>query len=193
VKAAVYAEYGPPDVVRIEEVEAPVPQDHEVLVEVHAASLNPYDWHFVRGLPRLMRLMSGLRRPKDPRLGVDVAGRVRAVGAGVTRFKPGDAVFGMCRGSVAELVCAPESALVEMPALGRSIAQLLRNLLGRQKLTGLLARRKTEDLEALRGLLASGEVRPVIDRRFALAEVRDALRYVEEGRARGKVVISVRG
>jgi NADPH:quinone reductase-like Zn-dependent oxidoreductase len=77
--------------------------------------------------------------------------------------------------------------------LGRSIAQLVRNLIGRQKLTGLMAKGKTEDLETLRGLFASGEVTPVIDRRFALAEVRDALRYVEEGHARGKVVIGVRG
>jgi len=329
MKAAVHAEYGPPDVVQIADVEKPVPKDDEVLIKVHAASINPYDWHFMRGVPQLMRLIAGLRKPRDTRLGADVAGQVDAVGTGVTRFKPGDAVFGIGKGTLAEYVCAPQSALATKPGnttfeqaaaagiaaltalqalrdegriqagqkvlingaaggvgtfavqiakafgaevtgvcstrnvelatsigadhvidytredftkggrrydlivdcvgnhslpaltralaprgtyvgaggggirpedfsgaswmasfLGRSITQLVLQLFGRHKLTGILARRSTEDLEVLRDLMAAGKVSPVIDRRYSLTEAREAIRYLEQGHARGKVVIS---
>jgi len=76
MKAAIYTRYGPPDVVRITDVEQPVPKDKEVLIKVRAASVNPLDWHFLRGTPRLGRIVFGLGRPKNPRLGVDVAGQV---------------------------------------------------------------------------------------------------------------------
>ncbi len=115
MKAALYTRYGPPEVVQITEVEKPVPKDDEVLLQVRAASVNPLDWHFMRGLPYLVRMMAGLRKPKDTRLGVDVAGQVEAVGRNVTQFKPGDQVFGSCRGAFAEYVCASESALVAKP------------------------------------------------------------------------------
>ena len=115
MKAAVYNSYGPPDVVQIKDVEKPVPKDNEVLIKVHAASVNPLDWHFMRGTPYIVRIMAGLRKPKNTRPGVDVAGQVEAVGKNVTQFKSGDAVFGTCRGSFAEYACTTESALVIKP------------------------------------------------------------------------------
>ncbi|MGH9553758.1 MAG: alcohol dehydrogenase catalytic domain-containing protein, partial [Terriglobales bacterium] len=99
MKAIVYTEYGSPDMLRLEEVERPVPKDGEVLVKVRAASLNAMDWHLLRGSPYFTRLAFGLRRPKVPRFGVDVAGEVEAVGRGVSSLKPGDAVYGTCRGA----------------------------------------------------------------------------------------------
>jgi NADPH:quinone reductase-like Zn-dependent oxidoreductase len=323
MKAAIYTRYGPPDVLRVMDVEKPVPKDHEVLIEVRAASVNPYDWHFLRGTPRLARIVFGLTKPKSPRLGVDVAGQVAAVGAGVTRLKPGDDVFGLCTGAFAEYACAPESDVVTKPerisfeqaaavpiaaltalqglrdhgrvqpgqkvvvngaaggvgtfavqiakALGaevtgvcstgnvdlvRSIGadraidytredfagsgqqfdllfdcvgnrplsdcrraltstgiyvgiggggpdttsfRLLADSLNRmllswfvgQKLIGFTAKRRQEDLVALRELMASGQVTPVIDRRFPLRAVSDAIRYLETGHARGKVIVTV--
>ena len=115
MKAAVYNDYGPPDVIRIADVEKPVPKDDEVLIEVHAASVNPLDWHFLRGTPYLVRMMTGLRKPKAPGLGVDVSGQVEAIGRNVTAFKPGDEVFGSCRGAFAEYTCTRESMLVRKP------------------------------------------------------------------------------
>lgn len=109
MKAAIHTRYGTPDVVEIAELEKPVPKDDEVLIKVHAASVNPYDCHFVRGLPYPLRAVAGLRKPKDTRLGVDVAGHIEAVGRNVTQFKPGDEVFGAGRGAFAEYVCAAES------------------------------------------------------------------------------------
>ena len=115
MKAAVFSRYGPPEVVQIRSVEKPVPRDHEVLIQVRAASLNPLDWHILRGKPYILRLMGGLRAPKDSRCGRDVAGSVIAVGRNVTQFKVGDGVFGECRGAVAEFACAAESALALKP------------------------------------------------------------------------------
>jgi NADPH:quinone reductase-like Zn-dependent oxidoreductase len=116
MKTIVYRRYGPPEVLELEDIPPPVPREHQVLVRVCAASLNPLDWHFMRGTPYLVRLMTGLRRPRVPRLGVDVAGVVEGVGASVHRFRPGDSVFGFANGSLAESVCAREDALVEKPA-----------------------------------------------------------------------------
>lgn len=117
MKAVVYHEYGSPDVLRLEDVEKPTPADNEVLVRVRAASLNPLDWHFMRGTPYFGRVSMGLLRPKVARLGVDVAGQVEAVGRNVTLFKPGDEVFGGRTGAFAEYVCVREDrALVLKPA-----------------------------------------------------------------------------
>ena len=116
MKAALYSRYGPPDVVEIGDVEKPVPGDGEVLVEIRAASVNTLDWRLTRGTPRFVRLMVGLRRPKSHRLGSDMAGRVESVGGNVTRFKPGDEVFGVSRGIFAEYACAAESKLAIKPA-----------------------------------------------------------------------------
>ncbi len=115
MKAIVYHNYGPPDVLKYEEIVAPTAGDDEVLIRVRAASVNPLDWHFMRGTPYFLRIMTGLLKPKDRRLGVDVAGQVEAVGRNVTQFKPGDEVFGSCRGAFAEYACTAESALVTKP------------------------------------------------------------------------------
>ena len=111
MKAIVYYNYGSPEVLRFQEIERPSVGDNEVLLKVRAASVNPYDWHFLRGMPYLLRALAGLRKPKDKRLGVDVAGHVEAVGRRVSEFKPGDAVFGACRGAFAEYACASEAKL----------------------------------------------------------------------------------
>ena len=120
MKAMVYHNYGSPDVLKFEEVRTPTPADDEVLIKVRAASANAGDWHLLRGEPFLVRLMAGLRKPKDTVLGADVAGRVEAVGAKVAQFRPGDAVFGDLSesgfGAFAEYVSAPEDALVPKPA-----------------------------------------------------------------------------
>jgi NADPH:quinone reductase-like Zn-dependent oxidoreductase len=117
LKAIVYEQYGSPDVLQLVEIEKPAPRDNDVLIEVKAASVNPLDWHFMRGAPFLVRISMGFRKPKNPRLGVDVAGRVEAVGKKIQEFQPGDEVFGHSyRGSFAEFVRAPEDKLVLKPA-----------------------------------------------------------------------------
>ena len=115
MKAVVYTQYGPPDVLQLQEVASPTPNDNQVLIKVHAAAANPLDWHFMRGTPFFVRLMAGLRKPKTTRLGVDVAGQVEAVGRNVKQFKPGDEVFGTGRGAFAEYVCASEKKLALKP------------------------------------------------------------------------------
>jgi NADPH:quinone reductase-like Zn-dependent oxidoreductase len=116
MKAAVYTQYGPPDsVVQITDVAKPVPNDDELLIKVRAASVNPLDSHLMKGGPYIVRLLLGLGKPKIKRPGVDVSGQVEAVGRNVTQFKSGDAVFGLCKGTFAQYVCAPESAFVIKP------------------------------------------------------------------------------
>jgi NADPH:quinone reductase-like Zn-dependent oxidoreductase len=322
MKAIVYAEYGPPDVLQFMEVAKPSPKDNEVLIQIHAASVNPLDWHYMRGLPYLVRIQAGLRKPKATRLGVDVAGHVEAVGRNVTQFKPGDEVFGACKGAFAEYVCASERSLALKPAnvtfeqaaavaiagftalqglrdkghlqpgqkvlingaaggvgtfavqiarsfgadvtgvcstrnvdLVRSIGadrvidytqedftrsgqryDLMLDMIGNhslsdcrralrpegilvlvggpdngrwlgplagllkaivlsrlvsQKLLPFLAHLSKEDLITMQGLLEAGKVTPVIDRSYPLSEVPEAIRYLEEGHAQGKVVITL--
>ncbi len=117
MKAIVYRCYGSPDVLEYEDVEKPTPADNEVLVKVHAASVNPLDWHYMRGSPYIMRLGTGLGTPKNSRLGVDFAGTVEAVGKDVKRFKAGDEVFGGRNGAFAEYVTVPDDrALVLKPS-----------------------------------------------------------------------------
>ncbi len=321
MKAIVYHTYGSPDVLELQDIDKPVINDDDVLVRVHAASINPYDFHFMRGTPYIVRIMSGLLKPKSTRLGADVAGLVEAVGRNVTEFKPGDEVFGMCRGSFAEYLCTSESALVikpdnvtfeqaaSVPMAAVTALQGLRNsgqiqtgqkvlingaaggvgtfavqlaksfgaevtgvcstrnvgmvrsigadriidytqknftesgehydlildcfanhslsayrrilnpkgiyvgvggpvgsMVGlladlikplvlspfvSQKFITFIARRSKEDLTILRELIESGKVTPVIDRRYGLREVPEAIRYLEEGHARGKVIITL--
>jgi NADPH:quinone reductase-like Zn-dependent oxidoreductase len=323
MKAAVYTRYGPPDVVQVTDVGEPSPNDNEVLIKVCAASVNPYDWHFMRGTPYVVRIVAGMRKPKVTKLGADVAGQVEAIGRNVTQFKPGDQVFGICKGAFAEYACASESALVMKPdnvtfelaacvpiagltalqglrdkgrvqhgqrvlingasggvgtfavqiaksfgaevtgvcstrnmvmvrSIGadqvidytredftksgqrydvffdcigqhslsacrrvlnpkgiyvgaggpsdrwmigpivRLIKSLVLSAFGSQKLSGLLAKANKEDLTILRELIQAGTVTPVIDRRYTLIEVPEAIRYLEEGHARGKVVITLK-
>ena len=117
MKAVVHHCYGSPDVLEYGDIEKPTPTDDEVLVKVVAASVNPLDWHFVRGTPYFLRLMTGTGAPDEPRLGVDFAGTVEAVGDSVTRFKPGDEVFGGADGAFAEyLTIREEGQLVMKPA-----------------------------------------------------------------------------
>jgi NADPH:quinone reductase-like Zn-dependent oxidoreductase len=323
VKAIVQATYGSPDVLELREIDTPVVGDDEVLVRVQAAGVDQGVWHLMAGLPYLVRIAGvGLRAPKNPVPGFDVAGRVEAVGANVTRFQPGDEVFGTCRGSFAEYACARADRLAPKPAnlsfeqaaavpisgyaalqavrdqgkvrpgqrvliigagggvgtfavqvaksfgaevtgvcstaktdlvrsLGadhvidytrenfadggarydvildiagnRSLSHL-RHVLARegtlvivggegggkwvggidrqlrafalspfvrQKLGTWISKEREEDLETLRELLEAGSVTPVVDRTFPLSEAPEAIRYLRDGRARGKVVISV--
>ena len=114
MKAVVYRCYGPPEVLKLENVRKPTPADDEVLVRVHAASVNPLDWHYMRGTPYLMRMESGLGAPEDPTMGVDFAGTVEAVGKDVKKFRPGDEVFGGRGGAFAEYVTVPESRTIAL-------------------------------------------------------------------------------
>ena len=116
MKAIVCRHYNRPDLLRLEDVEKPTPGEGEVLIQVRAASLNAYDAGAMRGRPPIIRLVYGIRRPNTPCPGRDVAGRIESVGRGVTRLKPGDDVFGLCYGSLAEYARAPESAVVAKPA-----------------------------------------------------------------------------
>lgn len=320
MKAIVYRVYGPPDVLELAEIEQPAAGADEVLIEVRAAAVNPLDWHYLRGIPYFIRLLAGLRRPKITRLGVDVAGRVEAVGVNVTRFKPGDEVFGGCRGAFAEYACAAERALAMKPGnltfeqaaaapvaaytalqglrnhgrlqpgqqvlingaaggvgtfavqiaksfgalvtgvcsagnagmvrslgadevidysqedftksgkrydlildavgnhpllacrralqpkgiyvmvggsggligtLARALAAVVLSRLVSQDLLMMLTKPSQEDLTIIRDLMAAGRVTPVIDRRYGLSEVPEAIRYLEAGHARGKVVIGL--
>ncbi|MDK1018028.1 MAG: NAD(P)-dependent alcohol dehydrogenase [Actinomycetota bacterium] len=321
MQAIVYHEYGSPDVLELEEVDTPAMKDHEVLVRVRAASVNPLDWHFLTGTPYIARLQTGLLRPRHGILGVDVAGQVEAVGSNVTQFQPGDEVFGGSNGSFAEYVCVSESAIVQKPpnltfeeaaavpiaaftalqglrdkggirrghkvlingasggvgtfavqiaksfgaevtgvcstknvemvrSIGadrvidysqedftqdgqrydilldmvgnRSLSEcrralnakgilivvggpkarwlgplvrvfkaLLVSLVVSQKLVPMLAHQNKDDLIFLQRLLEAGEVTPVIDRRYTLSEVPQALRHQGEGHTRGKTVITV--
>jgi len=323
MKAIICDKYGTPDVLRLEEVEKPTPKEGEVLVKIHAASLNAYDWHILTADIFLVRLMGGgFLRPKNRIPGADVAGTVEAVGSNVTQFKPGDAVYGdlagHTSGSFAEYVAVPERALAPKPAnlsfeeaaavpmaavtalqglrdvgkiqpgkkvlingasggvgtfavqiaktfgaevtavcsarnveqalglgadhvidytkedftqngqqydlilaangfhplsaykralapkgiyvmAGGTMAQMFQAMLmgswmsrgGEKKMGNISAKVNQADLNVMTGLLESGKVAPVIDKRYPLAETPDALRYLGEGHARGKVVITV--
>jgi NADPH:quinone reductase-like Zn-dependent oxidoreductase len=149
MRAFVLRSYGSTDVLKLRDIEMPVPGDDEVLVQVHATCVQPYDWHFMRGEPYIARLMPGPlgpRRPKIGILGADVAGRVAAVGKYVTEFRPGDEVYGMPgRGGFAEYACVPEGELAPRP----------KNLSFEQAAAVPLAA-----ITALLGLRDQGRVRP---------------------------------
>ncbi|MGX1880621.1 NAD(P)-dependent alcohol dehydrogenase [Streptomyces sp. NPDC055287] len=117
MKAITHATYGPSSVLRLEEIDQPVPGSGEVLIRVHAAAVDPGVWHLMTGMPYLIRAMGfGLRSPKDHVRGQDLAGRVEAVGPDVTRFAPGDEVYGTCDGSFAEYACAKEENIARKPS-----------------------------------------------------------------------------
>src|SRR6267154_1857517 len=144
MKAIVYHNYGPPDVVKLDDIETPTAADDEVLIKVRAASVNPVD-RLYRGRPYLVRIKIGLSKPKDTRLGRDVSGVVEAVGTNVRQFKPGDEVFGTCSGALAEYACASESAFVMKPE----------NVTFEQAASVPIA-----GLTALQGLRDKGQLRP---------------------------------
>ena len=321
MKAIVSTRYGSPDILELKEVEKPVPKDNQALVKIHAVSVNPLDWHILRGKPLLVRFMGfGFLKPKHQILGADIAGRVEAVGKEVTQFRVGDEVFGSSLGGFAEYACFREDKLVLKPAAmtfeqaaavpvagitalqglrdqgriqpghhvlingasggvgtfavqiakalgahvtgvcsgrnlemvrsigadqvidymkedfwrsgkkydlildnnaGRSLLKpvralnptgiyvfvggsafiltmlqelILKPLFSRKKgrkIVSVMARVTQTDLALLKELLEAGKIAPVIDRRYPLSEVPQAIRYLEEGHARGKVVITV--
>jgi len=116
MNAIVYEKYGSPDVLKLKEIDKPMPKDNEVLIKVSAASLNAFDWHVMRADPFFIRLMGfGFLKPKKKILGADVAGWVESVGKNVIQFKPGDEVFGCGRGSFAEYICISENILALKP------------------------------------------------------------------------------
>jgi len=149
MKAITYTEYGAPDVLKLKEIEKPAPKNNEVLVKVLAASANAYDWHFLKADIFLIRLAAGLFKPKNNRLGADLAGRVEAVGSAVRQFKPGDEVFGDIaawgNGAFAEYVAVPEKAFALKPA----------NLTFEQAAAVPMAA-----LTALQGLRDAGQIQP---------------------------------
>ena len=144
MKAIVQDRFGPPEVLELREIDQPEPGDDEVLVRVHAASVNPADWYAMTGTPYLARPQMGLRRPRT-RLGLDLAGVVEAVGGNVARLKPGDEVFGAGAGTLAEYVAVVEDGLVLKPA----------NVSFEQAAAVPVA-----GLTALQGLRDKGQVRP---------------------------------
>src|SRR3989442_8564747 len=146
MKGIVYCDYGSPDVLKVEDIEKPTPGDDQVLVRVRAASVNPLDWHYVRGTPYFMRMGAGLRRPKVTRLGVDFAGTVEAVGKNVKRFKPGDDVFGGRTGAFAEYVTVREERAVALKPANVTFEQA--------------ASVSVAALTALQGLRDKGQIRP---------------------------------
>jgi len=115
MKAMVYYRYGSPDVLELKEIEKPIANDDEVLVKVHAAAVTPLDWHFLTGTPYMARIMAGLFKPKNNILGIDMAGRIEAVGKNIKQFQPGDEVFGKSNGGYAEYACAPVAELFLKP------------------------------------------------------------------------------
>jgi NADPH:quinone reductase-like Zn-dependent oxidoreductase len=147
MKAVVYTDYGSPDVLQIREIKKPAPNNDQVLVKVRAVSINPLDWHFIEGRPYIMRgMMGGMRKPKNPRLGVDYSGTVEAVGKNVTQFKPGDEVFGNKIGAFAEYLC---------PRADRAVAMKPANITFEQA-AGI----PVAGLTALQGLRDHGKVQP---------------------------------
>src|ERR1700719_1241398 len=146
MKAIVYCDYGLANL-KLAEIAKPTPTDDQILVKVHAASVNPLDWHFIEGTPKIMRALGvGLRKPKDPRLGVDFAGTVEAVGKNVTQFKAGDEVFGGRDGAFAEYVCPrADRAVAIKPAIITFEQAASVNIAG---------------ITALQGLRDNGKVQP---------------------------------
>ena len=145
MKAIVYHEYGSADVLKCEEIEKPVPKDDEVLVKVRAASVNPIDWRLMKGEPRAFRIVPRLLKMPIGRPGVDATGEVEAVGKNVTQFKPGDEVFGACRGAFAEYACTAASKLAMKPG----------NVTFEQAASVFVA-----GLTALQGLRDHGKIQP---------------------------------
>ncbi|MEV0378508.1 NAD(P)-dependent alcohol dehydrogenase [Nonomuraea sp. NPDC050643] len=154
MKAIRYHAYGPPEVIRLEETGKPDVGDDDVLIRVRAACVNPGDLHFLRGTPYIFRLMAGLTRPKSPRLGNDLAGEVEAVGKNVTRFQPGDGVYGCAPGAFAEYVVVREDGPVARKPGGLTYEQAA--AVPTSGLTALQALRDKGGLKAGQRILVNG-------------------------------------
>jgi len=154
MQAAVRRCYGSPDVIEITNIEKPVPDDDEVLVRIHAASVNPLDWHELRGLPYVMRLMTGLGLPDSVRMGVDYSGVVEAIGANVTAFEPGDEVFGGRNGAFAQYVTVGEDRAIALKPANMSFEQAAS--VGIAGITALQALRDKGKLQPAQRVLING-------------------------------------
>lgn len=154
MQAAVRRCYGSPDVIEIADIEKPAPGDDEVLVKVRAASVNPLDWHFLRGSPYFMRLMTGLGKPDDIRMGVDYSGTVEAIGANVSKFKPGDEVFGGGNGAFAEYVTVGEDGSIALMPTNMTFEQAAS--VGIAGITALQALRDNGNLQSGQRVLING-------------------------------------
>src|SRR5256885_5315763 len=162
MKAIVYCDYGLANL-KLAEIAKPTPTDDQILVKVHAASVNPLDWHFIEGSPKVMRAMGvGLRKPKNIRLGVDFAGTVETVGKNVTQYKPGDEVFGGSSGAFAQYLCRRATGSVALKPAGVTFDQAASiNIAGITALQGVRDKGKVQPGQ--KGLIngASGGVRTV--------------------------------
>jgi NADPH:quinone reductase-like Zn-dependent oxidoreductase len=201
VKAVVQRVYGSRDVLEFTDIDTPDVKDDEVLVRVHAAAVNPPDWVGVHGVPYIVRLAVGLRRPKLGVRGTDMAGIVDSVGRNATRLRVGDEVFGRGAGTFAEYAVAPEEHLVAKPAglTFEQAAAVPMSGLTRHSLSHLLRRIRVctehprhNDLLVLKELMESGKLTPIVGRTYPLSRAREAIAYFGEGHAAGKVVITVR-
>ena len=153
--AIIYCEFGGPDVLQFKEIEKPTPADNQILVKVRVASVNPLDWHFMEGKPKIGRAFGmGLRKPKATRIGVDFAGTVEAVGKSVTQFKPGDDVFGGRDGALAGYVCPRENGSVVLKPAGVTFEQAAS--LGIAGITALQGLRDKGNLESGEKVLING-------------------------------------
>src|SRR5947207_3161637 len=205
MKAAVRERFGSPDVLELRDLERPPLTDDGVLVRVRAASVNRADWYELTGRPWFARPMVGLRRPKSDRVGSDFAGTV--VAAGREDFTRGDQCYdlmidnaGNRSFSACTRVLAREAIVVLVggpmrnPLLGplpHIVGARLRSMIGSRKAVFFVARFNEDDMEVLRELLETSKISPAIDRRYELSEIADALRYMGDGHARGKVVLTV--
>ena len=190
MKAIVQDRFGPPEVLRLADTDLPEVGADDVLVRVHAAALNPADWHILRGDPLVARLMGvGLTRPKARVAGIDAAGVVEAVGANVRGLRNGDEVLGFCRGAFAEYACAAADLVVPEPADLTFEQAAAVPIAATTALRG--TRQNRQELLAVTGLIQDGKLLPVVDRTYPLAEAVEGLRTVEQGHARGKIVVTV--
>ena len=154
MRAVVSRCYGPPEALKLEQIARPIPADDQLLVRVHAAAVNPLDWHVMRGEPYPMRLSAGLGAPTDPAMGVDFSGTVESVGKSVTRFKPGDEVFGGRTGAFAEYVVVRESRAVALKPANVSYEEAAAVPVA--ALTALQALREEGKLQAGQKVLING-------------------------------------
>ncbi|PGT75015.1 MULTISPECIES: zinc-binding dehydrogenase [Bacillaceae] len=217
MKAIVQYKYGLPEVLNLEEVDNPIPNDHQVLVKIHAASVNFGNLVLLKGKPYITRLFYGVLKPKHPIPGGDIAGCVEAVGSKVAQFKPGDEVFrdyyknegiDKYREYFDLIIGVNGHQPVYKRALkhhgifvhiGGAESQMYQTALQggwisfteKKKMNVFLQRANRKDLIFIKDLIESGKVKAVIDKQFELSEIRQALTYFAEGHAQGKVVITM--
>ena len=184
MRAVVYRRYGPPEVLRLEEVERPTPGDDEVLVKVHATTVNRTDCAFRKPEPFFVRLFNGWRQPKRQILGTELAGEIAAAGAAVTAFAVGDRVFGVTTDTF-----GAHAEFVRQNPLLVLVTRLLRG----QRVIVPIPRFSQQDVVLLRALIEAGRYRAVIDRAYPLEQVVEATRYVETEQKTGNVVLTVTG